>query len=267
LNLTDRKAAFLFAANEWPELLERVARALPAAGELLLVLNAQLRGGADDRMVRELTRFLSRSGRRVEAIAPPKPNPTGWIGVLGRGYTSIDLGGRGDRLTHARMPERFARRSPALVVSDLTRFDPARPSIAIGVWAQFAHPFQRFGAAISGQGDGLTAELALAAPPAWYFAAASWQGKPMAILADDMIAAELLGLAIGQIQADPDREPAGPWEHPLVQRATELNLGVRTPVEIDFTTEWLGADLDLSGAFAAFGAVVAARIGIAKDQK
>ena len=213
-------------------MLERAAWALPAANETLLVLNGQLRAGADEPIVRELTQFLSRSGRRVDVIAVPRASPSGWIGSFGRGWTSIDLRGRGDRLTHARMPEPFAG-YPALAVSDLTRFDPNRPAIAIGVWAQFAHPFQRFGAAISGQGDGLTAELALAAPPAWYFASASWQGKPMALLAKDMIAAELVGLAIGQMQADPDREPAGPWEHPLVQRATELDLGVRTPAEIE----------------------------------
>ena len=247
-NLIDQKTAFLFGANEWSELLERVARALPASNETLLVLNGQLRAGADEPIVRELTQFLSRSGRRVDVIAAPRASPSGWIGSFGRGWTSIDLRGRGDRLTHAKMPGRLSlvaiRRSS---VSDLTRFDPNRPAIAIGVWAQFAHPFQRFGAAISGQGDGLTAELALAAPPAWYFASASWQGKPMALLADDMIAAELLGLAIGQIQADPDREPAGPWEHPLVQRATELDLGVRTPAEIEFQTDMAGREPESSG--------------------
>jgi hypothetical protein len=238
---------------------------LPKSDELLLVLNAQLNGGANEPIVRDLTQFLRRVGRRVDVIAPPKTGPAGWTGFIARGWRSIDLGGRGDRLTHARMPERLARGGPALVVSDLTRFDPARPAIAIGVWAQFAHPFQRFGAAISHQGDGLTAELALAAPPAWYFVSASWQGKPMAILSNDMIAAELLGLAIGQVQADPDREPAGPWEHPLVQRATELNLGARTPAAIDFTTEWLSANRDLNGGFASFGSVVAARVGIAAE--
>jgi hypothetical protein len=77
-----------------------------------------------------------------------------------------------------------------------------------------------------------------------------------------MIAAELIGLAIGQAQADPDLEAVGPWEHPLVQRGGDLGLGARLPSQIELRVEWLGSD-ELKGDFEQYGATVAARIGIA----
>ncbi len=262
----ERNLTLLLAADNWSAIAERAAVVLPRSDDWLLALSAQTRAGTDEPFVREVVDRLERLGGRVEIIAAPRSRLSGRLGFTGRRWTSVDLRGRGDRLTHAKMPERLAGfLGLTLLVNDLTRFDPGNPAIAIGVWAQFAHPLQRFGASISQPGDGLTAEIALAAPPAWYLMAASWQGKPMAILADDMVAAELVGLAIGHAQADPDREFSGPWEHPLVQRATDLGLGVRVPSAINFVAEWLSPDHDLSRDFSEFGAGIAGRIGIVAE--
>ena len=204
---------------------------------------------------------MRRTRRSVELIDMPA-GAGGWLNIRRVRWASIDLHGRGDRLTSVMLPERLVSGDQFVVLNDLRDFNPRRAAIAIGVWARYAHPRQRFGAAISGSSDGLTAEIALAAPDATYVIAGSWLGKPMAAVSNDMIAAELVGLAIGQAQTDPDRELPGPWEHPLVQRATELNLGVRTPAEIDFHAEWLAPEPDRATAFARFGATIAARIGI-----
>ena len=52
-----------------------------------------------------------------------------------------------------------------------------------------------------------------------------------------------------------------PWEEPLVQRAAELGLGVRTPDDIDFSTSW-GGDPRQEAAFAETANELAALIGI-----
>jgi hypothetical protein len=263
MSLIDSNSTFLIAAGDWFLLAERVAELLPPASPSLLVLSAQLPRGLDEPVARALCDALKRRDRLVETVAPLPAGLAGWIGSRGRRWRSVDLHGRGNRLIDVKLLEELLNGAGIVVVNDLGRFDPKRPAIAIAVWAQFAHPRQRLGASLGDQASGLVAEIALAAPAAWYVIAGSWLGKPMAVVANDMIAAELVGLAIGQAQADPDRELSGPWEHPLVQRATELDLGVRLPSDVNFSAEWLGTNRELSAAFLAFGASVAVRIGIA----
>jgi hypothetical protein len=52
-----------------------------------------------------------------------------------------------------------------------------------------------------------------------------------------------------------------PWEEPLVQRATELGLGVRIPDDIEFLTSW-GGDSRQEAAFSETANELAALIGI-----
>lgn len=232
---------------------------MPAASRTLVALSA-----LDDPCACALQVSLARTGREVETLTPLAMNPGGWVKARRRRWRSVDLDGRGNRLARAMLPAAFFEPGrQVVVVNDLRRFVPARPAIAIALWSHFAHPRQQLGASIGDQASGLVAEIALAAPAALYIVAASWQGKPMAVVSADMIATELVGLAIGQMQADPDREIAGPWEHPLVQRATELDLGARLPSDIVFRSQWLGPASSLAADFAGFSARIAARIGIA----
>lgn len=252
----------LLGSGHWSELADRAAALLPASDSSVIAVSASLDGRADEPFLKTLLPAVRARTAAANVLAAPRSNVVAWRKRRAREWISVDLKGRGDRLGQATMPRVLFESGLVVVVNDLTSFDPKRPAIAIGVWAQLAHPRQRFGASLSDPADGLAAEIALAAPPAWFLIAASWHGLPMLVIADDMIAAELVGLAIGQAQADPDRELAGPWEHPLVQRAAELVLGVRIPSEIDFETEWLGPDDALRADFMRFGAAIAARIGI-----
>ncbi|MDQ3045097.1 MAG: hypothetical protein M3R06_08110, partial [Chloroflexota bacterium] len=60
----------------------------------------------------------------------------------------------------------------------------------------------------------------------------------LVVVTKDLIAAELLGLALRRETADPDANSPGVWEDPLVQRATELHLGVALPSMIKLTSGW-----------------------------
>ena len=76
-------------------------------------------------------------------------------------------------------------------------------------------------------------EIALAVHPDRYIIIESdrAQGLTFAIATGDPIAADLIVLALRQGWAR--FRGAGPWEDPLVQAATELNLGARTYDQID----------------------------------
>ncbi|MGH2562127.1 MAG: hypothetical protein ACRDJH_23960 [Thermomicrobiales bacterium] len=117
-----------------------------------------------------------------------------------------------------------------------------RASPVIGVWSRFVPLQLRLGALASGPREGLAAEIALAFRPALVVLAGEVRGIAVAVATVDQVAAELFGLAFAAVGRD-ELDPAtaiGPWEDPLVQRATELGLGVAMPSEIIVRSSWLG---------------------------
>lgn len=65
-------------------------------------------------------------------------------------------------------------------------------------------------------------------------------GYVVTVATPDLIAAELVGLALRYPTAEPEPRPR-PWEDPVVQRATELDLGVRLPSQIELSFVTVGA--------------------------
>jgi hypothetical protein len=127
----------------------------------------------------------------------------------------------------------------------------------------FAHPRQRTGARLSNARDGLTAEIALAIAPALILLLADWHGAPLLIASNDLIAAEVAGLAVQQRLQPSHDDPVGPWEHPIVQRATELELGALTPGQINAERLWVGDQSSPQKAkFDELAAAILARIGV-----
>ena len=258
LNVTSK--THLLGGGDWLVVAARAAALVPRTSARVALLSGSAAGEEDRSFLANLIPALRTRSSSLETLSVPSAL-SGWLKARSQAWTDVDLQDRGDRLSRATLPSALVSAESVVAVNDLTSFNPRRPVIAIGVWAEFAHPRQRLGAAWGDQASGLAAEIALAAPPATYLIAASWRGKPMMVVSNDMIAAEVAGLAIGQAQADPDLEHVGPWEQPLVQRAGDLCLGVRMPSRIDFSVEWLG-DASLAAAFREFGATVAARIGV-----
>jgi hypothetical protein len=60
----------------------------------------------------------------------------------------------------------------------------------------------------------------------------------------DPIAADLLGLSLSRDPNAGDEELIGPWEDAIVQRATELEVGVRLPSDISLELVWIGKQDD-----------------------
>ena len=148
-------------------------------------------------------------------------------------WTDVDIDVDAQRLHSVKMPATLVGAQRLLALNDLRGDSEVRPIVAIGLWALFAHPIVRAGARVSGARDGLTAEIALAVHPDRYVVIESnhADGLTFVIATGDPIAADLIVLALRQGRAR--FRGAGPWEDPLVQAATELDLGARTYDQID----------------------------------
>jgi hypothetical protein len=162
------------------------------------------------------------------------------------------------------LPAELVQATSILAVNGWSKAQSERTPVAIGIWAAFAHPRQRTGAAMSPHRDGLTAEIALAVQPALIALVGTYSDFQIALLTDDQIVAELAGrAAISIARGESDDEAVGPWEHPLIQHATELRLGVQIPAQIDASHAWVGTDHEETpAAFTRFAQVLAARIGV-----
>jgi len=173
----------------------------------------------------------------VRVLVPPSGLAAG--NPFRRGsWVAVDVSGRGGRFDRVRVARPVATTEVVCVVSVLGHRPERRP-IAIGAFVPFLHPREGLAVRVERGKRGLAADLAIAFAPRLIVLVATVQGHAVVVSADDLIAAELVGLALRREQADDD-ETVGPWEDRLVQRATELNLGVRVPTAIDLVSIWTG---------------------------
>ena len=150
-------------------------------------------------------------------------------------WANIDVDALAPRLRSVRLPKSLVDSAGLAVAADLRAIDPDRPVVALGLWALLAAPEQRLGALITGPREGLTAEIGLAVSPDVLIAVVglSSTGPLVGIVTDDPIALELIALAFWQSRQPSRFDLPGPWEDPLVQRATELGLGITQPSQLD----------------------------------
>ncbi len=208
--------------------------------------------------------FVTRIASWLESsaiVTPPSmirslfPKPGEWI--------KVNIGKRSDRLDTVVFPRSLFDSEMVYAVVNLDRPTGRieRPVVAIGLWSQFARTLERFGARASNEREGLSAEIALGMVARRYLLAARVRGMTFAASSPDPIAAELIGRALLRLRRTPDDAMVAPWEEPLVQRAAELGLGVRTPDDIELSTCW-GGGPQQEAAFAETANELAALIGI-----
>lgn len=213
---------------------------------------------------RLVVEILGREGGDVRRVVPPQPV----LSVLNRfarrksSVTRVDVRLRAERITSVWLPDPIVEAKTLVAVNDVRHDQAERPTLAIGLWSRFAGLWERVGARLAKPEEGLAAEIALAVRPTLILLVDSWRGQPVVIATPDQIAAELAGLALRQARRAGEDDQIGPWQDPLVQRATELDLGVRTPEQLalrlevvdpanlpdeNLVTEWLRQLADLIG--------------------
>lgn len=170
----------------------------------------------------------------VDGVAAP-PSLAGQALALGRSadfWRTIPVDLPGTMLASVALPAALmdARSFVYLVRSRRNRRDDP---LALDLLARHVHP--RLALLLRGDADraGLAAEINLAAQPRAILVRASLPPWSLVVATADLIAADLFGLAFREHFLPPGTEVAGPWEDRLVQRATELGLGVTVPAQLE----------------------------------
>jgi hypothetical protein len=185
---------------------------------------------------------LKRDGRSVRIVAPPRTIAGSFLSArLPDRWELVGVSPNAEWLDRASIVSTLATPFPIVFVN---AFESRRRSSSpvIGAWVRFAHPRQRLAATATDQREGLTAEIASAFHPALVLLVTTDGETSLAIAANDQIAAELVALAVQDLQqpSNDDEEMIGPWEHPLIQRATELGLGITWPGALQIQAIWMG---------------------------
>jgi hypothetical protein len=187
-----------------------------------------------------LAERLKRAHRSVRIVAPPRTLAGSLLSARQADrWATVAVSPNAEWLDRASIVSTLATPSPIVFVNAFeARRSPSSP--VIGAWVRFAHPSQRLAAAATDQREGLTVEIASAFHPALILLVAADHEPPLAIASDDQIAAELVALAIHDLrqQLNDDEEMIGPWERPLIQRATELGLGITWPGALQVQAIW-----------------------------
>jgi hypothetical protein len=198
----------------------------------------ELHNGLADVVLKDIgSRFAT-----VSSVAPTAIPLTGWVRSPRSidPWAAVDVDDRSDRLQKAWLRQELVDASSVIAVNRIPSGESRAP-LVLGLWARFAHPRQRLGALAGDDRTGLRAELATAVKPALCILCGESRERPLVVATRDQIAADLTGRAIQFLSyPDPYGERPGPWELPLIQRATELDLGVRLPSDLSFEAVWAG---------------------------
>jgi hypothetical protein len=155
-----------------------------------------------------------------------------------------DLTNRGSRLGKVAYARTLFDSEMLFAHADLDRLTGADPDIAIGLWRHYVWNWARIGRHLGEEGAGLIAEIALGITARRYYLTGSIGPLVVAASTYDPIVAELTGRAILQLKAPARSDTTrAPWEAPLIQRASELKLGVQTPDQIALSPVWSGSPI------------------------
>jgi hypothetical protein len=206
------------------------ARELPRLDPPVVVADAVSGKGSPD-LGRLVVQEFAPLANEVQLVVPDRMLGAvlGRFGRAGRSLVPIDVRDRAERMTTVWLPASIVNAGTLVAVNDLSQSKEERPVVAIGVWSRFAGWRERLGTFAAKPEQALAADVALAVRPSLILLAANWRGMTVVIATSDVIAAELVGLAVIRARGSAAADEIGPWQDELVQRATEFELGVRLP--------------------------------------
>jgi hypothetical protein len=155
-----------------------------------------------------------------------------------------------------RLPARLDERVAIWSVTDVDVVRGHGPYV-LDLLERYLHPLDRLRQAAAPARDDAAADVNLGVRMTGHLLVKRIEGGVLAFSTTDPIAAELFALALADEDLAPTLETAGPWEERVVQRATELQLGVAIPDHLHVTTA-----SPLSGAASRAISRVCARIDV-----
>ncbi len=184
-------------------------------------------------------------------------NQRRWISVP----PPLAAGGRGV-LIDRRIVEAAQR---SLVCALPARSGSVRP---MSVLVDFVAPRQRLAVRLSPKHLGSIAEIALTVDPSLVLMVGQLGASPLVVMTTDIVAAELVWLAIAKDAEIDQLAEIGPWEDPVIQRATELGSRLRLPFQFRFEIICKPADQRLDETLERLVAQLGSRLGVPiKEQK
>lgn len=121
--------------------------------------------------------------------------------------------------------------------------------LAIGHWTQYIDPRLSVSLLHPSRREPKVADVALAISPtiAGTLLIGQHLGYVVCIWARDLVAAELAGLGLWSANLPDRHDRFGPWEDPVVQRSTDLDLGALVPSDLSIRAYWVGDKSDERG--------------------
>ena len=185
-------------------------------------------------------RLSARSASSVAVARPPSARRFPARGSVAE-RSSVDLMGRADVAGRVGPAGEAGARC---LVCRLPREASGRRVRPLAALAAYATQRQPLSARLRPRARELVADAAVALWPTAVLLVGERAGAHLALATADPLAAELAWLALQP--ADPAMPTLGPWEDPVVQRATQLGVGVRVPGQL----ELVAATAPSSGACA-----------------
>ncbi len=169
-----------------------------------------------------------RAGNAFPEVSVPA---RGRWALVGRHWTTVEI-------RAPDLPRRRVRISKALgdgepwIICDVDAVARTGPFI-LDVFSRHLHPLDRLRLLADRQRERRAADLNLAIRPIWNVIGGHAGTRYLLAAGRNPVAAELFALALSEHVLGPDLVFTGPWEDPVVQRATELELGVVGPHQIE----------------------------------
>ncbi len=209
-----------------------------------------------DPVAMELRDYLRRRGLQSHLLLP-EPMIAAVSGRRGKGWRQVTLtGAAGSAMTSTFLPTRLADANVVWSIIDIDAVTGRGPYV-LDLLARHADARTRLRLLGSKHRAEVAVAILQARPLQRHVIVRHFPSFEFLATCDDPIAAELLALSLVDEDLTRDHQVAGPWEDELVQRATELDLGVRLPQDISIETS--GSN---DGPAAAALARILGRIGI-----
>lgn len=139
--------------------------------------------------------------------------------------------------TSIRLPARLNGPEAIWTVTDVDAIGGTGPYV-LDLVARYAHPGTRLHQLASRRRSDAVVDVNLVVRPSRCVVGKAFGETFVVGVVNDPIAAELFALALADEDLAPGRSVTGPWEDRVVQRATELEIGVQIPqhLSIDLVT-------------------------------
>lgn len=161
--------------------------------------------------------------RRFASLLRPVTTDPAWMEVASD-RPGVDM-------VRVTLPAALVRAPQRFLACDLDQVARSGPFV-LDLLGRYLHPRDRVRLLSSGARQQSLAEVNLALPGSIALLHMSVSAGALVAITNDLILGELAALALSELVIGRERGFTGPWEDAVVQRATELQMGVAVPSEI-----------------------------------